>query len=57
MLDNIDRPDAVWTYDEYSVAVTAQLAASLGLTGIAPEAVARATDKRAFRTTCVELAR
>lgn len=48
----IGRPDAVFTYDDYSVIVAAHLAAAFGLPGTPPAAVERAKDKSAFREIC-----
>lgn len=48
----IGRPDAVWTYDDYSVVVAAELAAAFELPGMDPRAAMRAKDKQAFRAVC-----
>lgn len=48
---SIGRPDAVWTYDDYSVIVAAELARALALPGIEPRAAHDAKDKHRFRAT------
>ncbi|HBQ15908.1 MAG: ATP-grasp domain-containing protein [Sandaracinaceae bacterium] len=48
----IGRPDAVFTYDDYSVLLTAHLARAFDRPGLAPEAAERAKDKDVFRRVC-----
>lgn len=50
--ERIGAPDAVLTYDDYSVVVAAHLAGDLGLVGMPPVAVERAKNKAAFRKIC-----
>lgn len=50
--ERIGRPDAVYTYDDYSVILAAHLASAFGLPGADVHAVASAKDKDAFRRVC-----
>lgn len=48
----VGTPDAVYTYDDYSVVAAAHLAKCFGRVGLAPHAAAGAKDKRALRELC-----